>query len=232
MWPQIRQDFCQITKSSGWPVYVSSGEPAGSGISWLAEVVTALLQQAQEVGLCEAKAQGSRSSEGLAVPEGAAWRDCFAAFLDLILRHLKTLCEVCRLAQEVNLWAFHFLMSCSLTALQSLHLSKTYQSFLPFLFEAYYQWSQSPFHAASQARQMSCQEPGSTSWNRNHPVGGCLGSCAICQTNRANRPDKGFTAARFRSPEGANQSNAHSTVDRTVSKRFDSPVPKGFKGSA
>lgn len=80
---------------------VIAGEPAGSELSWLADVVSALLQQAQKVGLADAKQQSSRFSEGLAVPEALAWQDCFATFLDLIMRHLKTLCEVCRLAEEV-----------------------------------------------------------------------------------------------------------------------------------
>ena len=72
-------------------------------MDWLAEVITALLQQAQEVGLSEAKQQVPRVSEGLAVNEALAWRECFAAFLEFIMRHLTTLCEVCRLAQEVCL---------------------------------------------------------------------------------------------------------------------------------
>ena len=81
-----------------------AGEPAGSNLVWLAEVITVLLQQAQKVGLSETKRQqqSARVSEGLAVPEALAWRDLFAAFLELIMRHLKTLCEVCRLAQEVR----------------------------------------------------------------------------------------------------------------------------------
>lgn len=93
------------------PLFLGAGEPAGSGISWLAEVITALLQQAEELGLSEAKLQPRRQSEGLAVPEGVAWRKCFATFLDLIMRHLKTLCEVCRLAQEVSP-AGHYHTSC------------------------------------------------------------------------------------------------------------------------
>lgn len=83
--------------------YFVAGEPAGSGISWLAEAITALLQKAELLGLAEAKAQHARQPEALSISEGLAWRECFAVFLELIMRHLKTLCEVCRLAQEVRI---------------------------------------------------------------------------------------------------------------------------------
>lgn len=69
---------------------------------WLADVVSALLTRAQELGLAAWASQRSRPVEGLAVPEGVAWRDCFAAFNDLLVRHLSTLAEVCRVAAEVR----------------------------------------------------------------------------------------------------------------------------------
>ena len=67
---------------------------------WLAEVIVAVLQRAQELGLADWAAQ--RAPQGLAVPEGLAWRDCFAAFFELLARHLRTLAEVCRLAVKVS----------------------------------------------------------------------------------------------------------------------------------
>ena len=82
---------------------LNAGEPAGSGISWLAEVITALLQKAEMLSLAEARGQHSRQLQARSISEGLAWKECFAVFLELIMRHLRTLSEVCRLAQEVIL---------------------------------------------------------------------------------------------------------------------------------
>lgn len=81
---------------------VGAGEPVENKMEWLADVVVALLQRARELGLADWAAQRSRPVEGLAVPEGLAWRDCFATFFDLLSRHLNTLAEVKRLALEVQ----------------------------------------------------------------------------------------------------------------------------------
>ena len=71
-----------------------AGEAPSTRREWLAEVIIALLQRAQELGLADWAAQRSRITEGLAVPEGLAWRECFAAFFTLLARHLATLLEV------------------------------------------------------------------------------------------------------------------------------------------
>ena len=84
-----------------WVITLPAGEPAGSGVVWLAEVITALLERAQTLGLAEAKGHLARQPEALSILEGAAWRECFAIYLESFIRHLKTLCEVCRLAREV-----------------------------------------------------------------------------------------------------------------------------------
>ena len=62
-----------------------------------------MLQRAQELRLVHrvGGAQGS-GGEGLAVPEGMAWQKCFASFFALLIRHVQTLSDVYRLAQEVG----------------------------------------------------------------------------------------------------------------------------------
>jgi hypothetical protein len=81
-----------------------AGEVAGSGTEWLGDVVTALLQRAQELRLAT-RADGGPpggGGEGLSVTEGRAWQKCFASFFTLLHRHLQTLSNVYRLAQEVG----------------------------------------------------------------------------------------------------------------------------------
>ena len=72
-----------------------SGEAPGEHSEWLAEVIMALLQRAQELGLAEwAVERSGKASDGLAVPEGLAWKQCFSDFFQLLSSHLGTLCQV------------------------------------------------------------------------------------------------------------------------------------------
>jgi len=67
----------------------------------------ALLQRAQELRLANRAGGAPRGGgEGLAVPEGVAWQKCFASFFTLLHRHLQTLSDVYRLAQDVRLSLF------------------------------------------------------------------------------------------------------------------------------
>lgn len=70
-------------------------------MSWLGEVITALLERAERLGLANPKAQLSRQPEALSISEGAAWRESFAVFLELISRHLQILLNFWRSAKEV-----------------------------------------------------------------------------------------------------------------------------------
>jgi hypothetical protein len=74
-------------------------------MEWLGNIIAALLQRAQEMRLANPGSLGSnaRPGEGLAVPEGVAWQKCFASFFTLLHRHLQTLADVYRLAQEVRI---------------------------------------------------------------------------------------------------------------------------------
>ncbi|EIE24972.1 hypothetical protein COCSUDRAFT_83665 [Coccomyxa subellipsoidea C-169] len=79
------------------PLYVP-GERSLERHAWLADLLIAILQRAQELGLAEYASERRAVPDNAAVVDGKAWRSHFGVFFKLVLEHVSTLVEVFTMA--------------------------------------------------------------------------------------------------------------------------------------
>ncbi|CAL8464049.1 g3584 [Coccomyxa elongata] len=83
------------------PLYVP-GERAHERHAWLSDILIALLQRAQELGLAEYASERRAAPDNAAAADGKAWRSHFGVFFTLVLEHVSTLVEVFTMANAAG----------------------------------------------------------------------------------------------------------------------------------